>query len=463
MRIAQVIHGFPPENAAGSELYAYYLSKELARRHSVFVFYRIADRSLDEYAVVADTFDGLPVSKLNNTFKECDSFSKTYRNDIIDRRFGEFLDLIGPDVVHFHHVTCLSTNLVRVAKERGVPVIFTLHDFWLICQRGQLVKRDLSLCQGPKPHECARCLAHQLSIRGGHQRVAQLYRRTKTMLGKELSRLKAFAKRLYLLRAKLFFMSQRDAVNQIQERTRHIKEICGLVDLFISPSQFLRAKFVEYGAPPGKILVSKYGHQTSYFSNFTKRRSGKLRFGYIGTLIPSKGVHVLVEAFNGVQNADAELEIHGSFLPYEGFEDYPDLLPRLVRNERIRFLGGYQHTQISNILAGIDVLVVPSIWHENSPLTLHEAFLARTPVIASDLGGMAELIQDGVNGLLFKAEDAADLREKIEMVVRRPDLIAKLSANIGPVKTIEENAIEVEGIYRDFVTRSQRLSLAQTP
>lgn len=451
MRIAQVIHGFPPQNAAGSELYAYYLSKELAKRHSVSVFYRVADRSLDEYAVSAETFEGLPVVTINNTFRDCDSFEKTYRNDVIDKEFGTFLDRARPDVVHVHHVTCLSTNLVRVAKERRVPVVFTLHDFWLICQRGQLVKRDLSLCQGPKPHECARCLAYQLSIRGGHQKVSRIYQRTKNILGKKLSGLKAFAKRLYLLRAKLFFMSQRNAVNQIHERTRHINEMCGLVDLFISPSQFLRAKFIEYGVPPEKILFMKHGHQTSHFAGFEKRRSDRLRFGYIGTLIPSKGVHVLVEAFNGVRSVEAELKIHGVFLPYEGFEDYPDFLPRLVRNERIRFMGGYEHSQIANIMAEIDVLVIPSIWHENSPLTIHEAFLARTPVIASNLGGMAELIHDGVNGLLFRVEDARDLREKIETVVQHPDLIPKLRANIGPVKTIEENAAEIEEVYRGLI------------
>jgi glycosyltransferase involved in cell wall biosynthesis len=106
-------------------------------------------------------------------------------------------------------------------------------------------------------------------------------------------------------------------------------------------------------------------------------------------------------------------------------------------------------------MAEIDVLVVPSIWHENSPLTIHEAFLAKTPVIASNIGGMAELIQDEVNGLLFKVGDVADLREKITMIVQHPDLISKLSANIGPVKTIEENAVEIEQIYGDLIARSR--------
>jgi glycosyltransferase involved in cell wall biosynthesis len=293
-----------------------------------------------------------------------------------------------------------------------------------------------------------------LPIRGGGHKAAQINQRVKTVIGKEPSRVKALLKRLYLLQAKLFFMTQREALSQIHERSRHVKEMCELVDLFISPSQFLRENFIEYGIPARKILFSKYGHQRSYFSGFTKRESALLRFGYVGNLIPTKGIHVLVEAFNGVRSGEAELKIYGDFVPYGGFEDYPNLLQGLVSNKRIRFMGGYQHSAIADIMAEIDVLVVPSIWYENSPLTIHEAFLANTPVIASDIGGMAELVQDGVNGLLFRTGSTRDLRRKLERIIRQPDLIGRLSINIWPVKTIEENAGEIERIYHEVIAYS---------
>jgi len=151
---------------------------------------------------------------------------------------------------------------------------------------------------------------------------------------------------------------------------------------------------------------------------------------------------------------EAELTIYGDFVPYGAFEDYPDLLQGLVSNTRIRFMGGYRHCDIADIMAEIDVLVVPSIRHENSPLTMHEAFLFKTPIIASDIGGMAELVQDGINGLLFKTGSARDLREKIERIFRHPDLIGRLSKNIRPVKTIEENAGEIEGLYHELIAQS---------
>lgn len=451
MRIAQVIHAFLPESTGGSEIFTYYLSRELAKRHSVSVFYRIADPHLEEYSLNTDTYNGLPVVKVNNTFRECDTFQKTYRNNIIDRRFDEFLNHTRPDIVHFHHLTCLSTNLVRIAKARRIPVVFTLHDFWLICQRGQLVKTDLTLCQEPGPLECLRCLAGQFSLKEGGRKAARIDIEAKPTGGKKPSTVKALAERLSLLRTKLLLITQREALGQIHERRRHVTEICNLVDLFISPSRFLRDKFIEQGIPSTKILFSQNGHQGFRLPGLEKPPSADVRFGYIGTIIPTKGIHVLIKAFNGIGTGRAELKIHGHVVPYGGFEDYPDLLRKLVCNERIRFMGGYQHARVADILVEIDVVIVPSIWYENAPLTIHEAFLAKIPVIASDIGGMAELIQDGVNGLLFRAGSADDLREKMERIIRRPDLIGQLRANIGPVKTIAENALEIEGIYQNMI------------
>lgn len=155
-----------------------------------------------------------------------------------------------------------------------------------------------------------------------------------------------------------------------------------------------------------------------------------------------------------MRSGEAELKIYGDFVPYGAFEDYPDLLQGLVSNKRIRFMGGYRHCNIADIMAEIDALVVPSIWHENSPLTIHEAFLSKTPIIATDIGGMAEPVQDDINGLLFTTGSARDLREKIERIIRQPDLIGRLSKDIRPVKAIEENAGEIERLYHELIAQS---------
>ena len=100
MKIVQVIHGFPPHNMAGSEVYTYNLSKELSKRHEVIVFYRVADPQKEEYATEWGNYNGLKVFTINNTFKGCTSFELTYRNNVIETKFGAFLDEVKPEVVY---------------------------------------------------------------------------------------------------------------------------------------------------------------------------------------------------------------------------------------------------------------------------------------------------------------------------------------------------------------------------
>lgn len=114
-------------------------------------------------------------------------------------------------------------------------------------------------------------------------------------------------------------------------------------------------------------------------------------------------------------------------------------------------MGHFNNNMISKIFSEIDILIVPSIWPENSPLVIQEAFLARTPVIASDIGGVPELITHNVNGLLFRANDSADLYNKVELIINNPDYVENLRQNISAVKTIEENAEELEKIYSRLI------------
>jgi len=451
VRIVHIIHGFPPHQMAGSEVYTYNLCQELAKTDEVYVFHRIADSEQEEYEMNCGTYDGLNVCTINNTFKYCDSFKKTYRNDSISTRFARFLDQVNPEIVHFGHVTCLSTSLIEEARKRKIPIVFTLHDFWLFCQLGQLLKRDLSLCHGPKDSECARCLAPQLSIEGAFGKALEITMGTADF--QNGTGVRKILKKIYRQCAKAFFLFQKDARAKIQRRTDHITEMCSLVDLFIAPSNFLLEKFVNFGVPRCKITYCDYGFNKDLFKNFLRINCPRLRFGYIGTFIPSKGVHVLLEAFRSIKSQGAELRISGRFVPYHaGFEDYPDYLKSLGNEDNVLWLGEYDNRDIAAILSEIDVLVVPSIWHENSPLTIHEAFMAGVPVMTSNIGGMAELVQDGSNGLLFQVGDSKDLAKKMQRVIDSPGLIKRLRKNIKPVIPIENHAFKIREMYRNLLS-----------
>ncbi len=458
MRIALVIHGFPPANMAGSEVYTYNLARELAKRHEVFVFHRTADTGRPEYDVQKSEFNGLHITTINNNFKSCPDFSWTYRNDEIARKFGAFLDETRPDVVHFHHLTCLSTTCVEEAKKRAIPVLYTLHDFWLICQRGQLLTRDLDICKGPSEGACAECLAGQLAMKGPAAKAAGALKKTIPSL-RGGSRAKELLRKVFLLSSKAVQKGAGSSgTEEIRKRAEHISHISSLIDCFIAPSKFLLQKYADNGIDRGKIRYSDYGFDRSLFEGIERKPSEKIRFGYIGSWIPSKGVHVLIKAFNRVaeDNDKASLTIYGEETPFHGYRDYGKGLRDLVKNPSIRLAGPYDNKDVGTILSAIDVLVVPSIWYENSPLTIHEAYLAGVPVIASDIGGMAEYVREGAGGLNFKVGDDEDLYRQIKRLIDDPALLERMREGIPVVKDIEENAREMEEIYAELLAPAEK-------
>jgi glycosyltransferase involved in cell wall biosynthesis len=391
---------------------------------------------------------------LNNTFRYYSHFEQTYRNADIDARFGAVLDGFRPHVVHFHHLTCLSTSCVFEAKRRSLPVVMTLHDYWLICQRGQFLKRDVALCPGQEDHECVRCLAHQLSVSGGSVRVGEIDRKTMPSPPYFRGGLTEMWRRLHGRFSRSFFYRQERALAEVRTRMAHVREVCAAVDLFLSPSQFLREQFLAFGLSADKVLFSPNGYEISPFPAVARPvpfPGRPIRFAFTGTLLPPKGVHVLVEAFRTIPASAAQLTIYGREVPYEGFPEYGKTLRELAAScSHITFAGPYQPAEVGRLLQEVDVLVVPSIWYENAPLTIHEAFLAKIPVITADLGGMRELVRDRVNGLLFHPRNARNLRDKMELLIRQPELIPVLGGAHPPVKTIETDA-------EDMVVRYERL------
>jgi len=228
------------------------------------------------------------------------------------------------------------------------------------------------------------------------------------------------------------------------------------IDLFIAPFKFVKNKFITHGFLESKILYSPNGIDYKDSVYLTKNKSEALRFGYIGILLPMKGLNVLISAFKGVKYKNIVLSIYGKLLSYAGFESYPSLFKKMISSDsRIKYKGGYDNKDIGKILANIDMLIVPSVWPENAPLVIQEAFLFKTPVIASRIGGIPELATDTVNGLLFNPGDVNGLKERIQYVIDNPELIEKFKENMPRVKSIEDNASEIEDIYNKLIAKME--------
>ncbi len=436
MKILQVVHSFLPHTKAGAEVYSYVLSKELSKRHEVFVFFRVNRPQEREHSLIHSRFEGLETYAINNTFRLCHSFEGTYNNVVIDREFGILLDRIKPDIVHIHHLLFLSHGIINEIKKRDIPIIFTLHDYWLICYRGQLIKDDLAVCKGNSVAECRDCLKYLLRIKKYSLYSYRILRR------KLPSSILALLKRFYLLTGKS------NPLKEVEKRKDSIEDICSKIDLFIAPSHFIKNKFIEHGFIKEKILYCPHGFDFRNYTYVSKNESKILRFAYMGTLLPMKGVDILISAFKGLKTENVELSIYGKLFSYSGFESYHKILEKMIRaDSRIKLKGEYANKDIGKILSDVDVLVAPSIWQENAPLVIQEAFLSKTPVIASRIGGIPELVKDGVNGLLFTPGDVKDLQAKLEYVINNLGAVEKFKENMPVIKSIEDDAKEMEEIY----------------
>lgn len=441
MKILMVIHQFLPRHLAGSEVYTYNLARALrARGHELTVFTTEIRPDRPQYELTRVDYDGLRVFEAVHN-RRFPSFRHTYADPTMEAIFGAVLDEVSPDVVHIQHLYLHSIGYLDVASQRDLPILYTLHEYMLLClNQGLLLRPGPSRCEGPETEACANCagVAYPtvpLGPGGTRSALARVVSNATARLGFETrSHRKA---------------RTRDYAGAVDDRRRDIQARLHKVTLFIAPSQFLRQQFIDHGLiAPDRIVYSDYGFVVEPFRARHRRASTVLRVGYVGTISEFKGVHLIIDALREVRDDSIECRIYGDL---DVFPDYRDRLLRAGTPPTVRYMGRFENARIADALADLDVLIVPSIWYENSPLTIHEAYLAGLPVLTSDCGGMAELVEDGRTGLHFKTDDAADLRRQLLRLRDDPNLLPFLRNNLPAVKPIDRDAEEMEHRYRAVV------------
>ncbi len=441
MKILKTIHQFLPRHVAGSEVHTYYLCKELLKRHDVRLVYpdHFDDRASLE--IRETVYDGIPVTTFKYPYGSID-FEKTYRNAEMDALFSRLLDEYQPDLLHIQHLFYMTPRIILLARERGIPVVMTLHEYGSQCAASGLRMRpDFKLCESIDLRLCAGCLTDSPHVfQGGHTpgRMEKVFRKAARTL-----------RRPFEIAGLDHALPQDPALRQVLDREREMRETHAGVDLFIAPSKYLYDKFLEWGISSEKMLHLNYGFEREPLLAVRKEPSAKVRFAYIGSVMPHKGVDLLVEAFNGLPHGAAELKIYGepSFQPA-----FYQKLRENARHPGITFEGFLPVDKVAEAYQRIDALVVPSRWFENSPLTMQEAFLCGSAVIASDLGGMKELVTPGVNGLLFETGNVQDLRRAMREYLDNPDRFEpeKIRRSV-PLKNLPEYAAEIESHYERLV------------
>lgn len=430
MKIVIAVHHFPPRYTGGAELRAYRTASWLRDQgHNVHVVCVEAVDADDRRGLVFEdsVYDGLLVRRLSfNMAAAADPFRWTYDNPWIGTHLCAYLNELAPDLLHLISGYLMSGATLRAAMDLQIPTVVTLTDFWFLCPRITLLRSNGQLCSPPSDAAtCARCLGE----------VRRRYRVPGWIAPALMD---------------VFWRMQHDDIARIRARTMFLRETLDRVNAIISPSQFLRDLFIKAGVLPERIIFSRQGRDFPGLAPelLKKIPTAYLRIGYIGQIAPHKGVHTLFEAVRRLPGVALEVKAYGDATR---FPDYTHRLHQMTcRDSRLSLSGVYEQAEVSRVLQGLDVVVVPSVWYENSPNTILEALAHRTPVIVSDLGGMAELVEDGVNGLRFVPGDASDLAAKLRQLIDNPGLLFQLRNGIGPVKSVAEEMAELHDIYRQY-------------
>ncbi|MFH2000612.1 MAG: glycosyltransferase family 4 protein [Planctomycetota bacterium] len=454
MRILFVSHYFPPAQTAGTETYAFNVAQRLKYRHKLLVFHTEKRVVLPQYEVLEEEFDGIEKRVMINN--RCyHNFGETYSNTWAEDAFRKVLDDFKPDIVHVHHLMYISLNLPAMIAERGIPVVMTLHDFFLACPRGgQFMLPDKSICPGPEHERCLNCLSTFKYRQKAWENkmitaVAGLRKRT----GIDLTKLLYFTRDKVVRRdstAGIVTPVRGDDTHMlepyIEERKKCVQGVYDNVTLFMTPSITVGEGLKANGLPREKLRLWKYGIDVKPFKNFKRPERLVPVVAYLGTLMPHKGVHLLVEAASSLPRGLVKTLIRGPGAKDPGYAQTlrdqagPDIL----------FEPGFNRSEVRHAFSEIDVLVLPSLWLENSPVVIQEAFACGCPVITSDLGGMKELVHDRENGRLFPAGDAKALAAILEEVGNHPDVIESWRKGIRMPRTIEDDVESLETLYEQL-------------
>ena len=450
MHVLIVMHSFLPLGRAGSEIYTYNLVRGLKKiGYQVTVFHREFQKVRLNYSIRKTSYNNIDIFALNNTFDDYVSFKQTFVNNKIEDEFLRLLKDIKPDLVHFGHLTHLSMGLPAVSKSLNIPTLMTLHDFWLICARGQKIKPDLNICSSKDHIDCVECIAETGIIEKLPLKVLKKFYNKLPFKNFTVNTIFSILKKF----SKVIPKSNIKAL--LEERVDKMHACINNLDILISPSFHLLNCFVDAGVDKSKIVIERYGFNKKEMDKKRIKPAGyPVRLGFVGSLIPSKGAHILIDVFKNIKDKRLNLNIYGEAPPGLGNELYPQKLKIMTAlDSRIKIQNWTDNDLIGEIFNKIDLLIVPSLWTENSPLVIQESFMANVPVISSDSGGMTELLKNG-GGTVFKQGDSLSLQNILLKIVDNPSLIDEYRASIPRVNQMDDHLRVIDNIYTNLINKN---------
>lgn len=431
----RVLLGVPwyfPDSMGGTEVYVRGLAHQF---HEAGVEVAIAAPSRNAEAAKY-LHDGVPV------FRYPAPYAVSGEIDLgrpEPRAWCDILETFGPSIVDLHSLTSgLELAHLKAARRRGARTLVTLHIPGVICARGTFMRFGKTPCSGDIAEQpCTACRLHAQGI--------------PPMLGRLLAHVpRRVADALNA--SPIPDVARRAATAALRdgERRAWLREIMRCADRVVAPSAWLVDVLRLNGVPPDKIVLCRQGIDSAHAVS-TKPETpvtGPLKVGFVGRYDPVKGLRVLIDAVKRIPS-DLALELHVwgvARLPAE--RSYREAMIRRANgNARIIF-----HSETDDpaaIYRGIHVLAVPSEWLETGPLVVLEAQAAGVPIVGSNIGGIAERVTDGEDGLLIPFGDEVALGKALTSLARDPAQVVALRPKRAP-RTVLDVARETLQTYQDL-------------
>ena len=411
MRILVIAHGHPELSLGGGELAASEQCRQLrALGHQVLFVGR--QKGLSGRGGTPFTVRGEDVLFHSPDY---DHFLHSQRAKwSIYKDFRSLIDRFAPDIVHLHHYVHMGLEMLREVRKYAatLPIVLTLHEYLAICHsHGQFVKTNGALCYRAGPADCHGCFDE-------------------------------FSPQDFFL------------------RETFIKSFLDLVDRFVCPSAFLLERYAAWGIAREKLVLLENGQPPAsppIASDDPQELSR--RFAFFGQLSALKGIPVLLRALQIIPHPMREfirVDIFGTTThqPPEWVEEFNAEIAQL--GSFVHYHGPYRPADLPGLMQHAGWIVVPSTWWENSPLVIQEAFSHGRPVICSDIGGMAEKVRDGIDGLHFRVGDARDLASRIAQAADG-DLWQRLAGNVAAPPSIGSTTNTLLAMYETI--RLERASV----
>ncbi|HEX5063658.1 MAG TPA: glycosyltransferase [Kofleriaceae bacterium] len=350
---------------------------------------------------------------------------------------------VDADVLHLHAFTrAASVRAARAAKRTGARVVFTYHTPTASCVRGTLLRDGQEPCDGALiAQRCAACL---LQSRGVPLVAREVLSRAPATIGSALVSAHVAGRWVTGLRARELTAMRHDAFRQLLDESDAIVAVCGWV----------RSLLLRAGAPPDRVVLSRQGTPLTPSPVQPRRaRDAELRLAYVGRLHPTKGVHIVLGALAACPELRLTLDVYGIAQGDEGARYRDELVAITASDSRVRFQAPLASDRVVETLASYDATVVPSQWLETGPLTVLESFAAGTPVIGSNLGGIAELVSHDLDGWLVRHADVEAWTLALRRVATDRTLLNRLRAGVHAPRSTTDVARDMVAVYESIVSR----------